>query len=104
MSEQHTDGPWVADEADDFGDHNIHPAGEVSALGVAINRHDPVLTAANARLIAAAPDLLAALTGLIEMLDMKSNRTGGEHDADVGPLIEAARAALARATTQEHAP
>lgn len=47
---------------------------------------------ANARLMAAAPDLLAALRDLLDEADL------GEVDEYTAPKIEAARAAIARAT------
>jgi len=49
---------------------------------------------ANARLIAAAPDMLAALEELTE--EAYANMTGGK-----GHLIDNARAAIAKATTQQ---
>lgn len=47
---------------------------------------------ANAQLMAAAPDLLAALRDLLDEADL------GEVDEYTAPKIEAARAAIARAT------
>lgn len=47
---------------------------------------------ANARLIAAAPDLLAALRDLLDEADLN------EVDEYTAPKVEAARAAIARAT------
>jgi hypothetical protein len=49
-------------------------------------------TTANARLMAAAPDLLAALRDLLDEADLN------EVDEYTAPKIEAARAAIARAT------
>jgi hypothetical protein len=53
---------------------------------------------ANARLMAAAPDLLAALRDLLEEADL------GEVDEYTAPKIEAARAAIARATGDQTIP
>lgn len=58
--------------------------------GVANNYTDQAI--ANARLMAAAPDLLAALRDLLDEADL------GEVDEYTAPKIEAARAAIARAT------
>jgi len=55
MSAQHTPGPW---HTEGFGDQST--VGDAHGLGpLAVN-----LSAANARLIAAAPELLAALKAL----------------------------------------
>ena len=53
---------------------------------------------ANARLMAAAPDLLAALRDLLDEADL------GEVDEYTAPKIEAARAAIARATCDQTIP
>lgn len=53
---------------------------------------------ANARLIAAAPDLLAALCDLLDEADLN------EVDEYTAPKIEAARAAIARATCDQTMP
>ena len=53
---------------------------------------------ANARLMAAAPDLLAALRDLLDEADL------GEVDEYTAPKIEAARAAIARATGDQTMP
>ena len=55
-------------------------------------------TTANARLMAAAPDLLAALRDLLDEADLN------EVDEYTAPKIEAARAAIARATCDQTMP
>jgi hypothetical protein len=57
---------------------------------------------ANARLIAAAPDLLAALVNCMDILGRaESNASGMGAEWDyVGPRVAAARAAIAKATGQ----
>ena len=55
-------------------------------------------TTANARLIAAAPDLLKALIDLLDEADL------AEVDEYTAPKIEAARAAIARATGDQTIP
>ncbi len=91
MSAQHTPGPWfvahlpdgqgswVACDPDGCG---IHADGSYMAVCVS------PIGEANARLIAAAPDLLAALEGLFRLLD-----AGSLYE----PQAFAARAAIAKA-------
>ncbi len=65
----HTPGPWLAEPADFFGDHNIRQAdtGNIAAVAAVVsNLRDPEEVAANARLITAAPDLLEIITRLIK--------------------------------------
>lgn len=60
----HTAGRWSFDPADMFGDHNIVLADSDNRLAIAAvvsNLREAAEVQANARLIAAAPDLLAAL-------------------------------------------
>lgn len=52
---------------------------------------------ANARLIAAAPDLLEALEGLLEACEREANSKGGDFGPVIGPAAYAAEAAIARA-------
>ena len=61
----HTPGPWITGEADEFGDHNITPNGEIAAVAAVVsNMRAPSEVAANSKLIAAAPDLLTTLNDL----------------------------------------
>ncbi|ALJ12599.1 hypothetical protein [Sphingopyxis macrogoltabida] len=63
MRERHTSGPWLAEAADVFGDHNIvllSSANDCRAVAAVVsNMRDPSEVSANAFLVAAAPDLLA---------------------------------------------
>ena len=65
MKDETTAGPWVAEPADMFGDHNIvldDRSEDCRAIAAVVsNMRDPVEVAANAHLIAAAPDLLEAV-------------------------------------------
>lgn len=67
MSEKWTDGPWRVGEPDEFGDIAIQPALSQLAVAVMVNGEIMRLAgradehAANAHLIAAAPDLYGAL-------------------------------------------
>ena len=53
---------------------------------------------ANARLMAAAPDLLAALQILLEACEQRANTEGGDFGSGIGPAAALATAAIARAT------
>jgi hypothetical protein len=89
---QHTKGPWSVGVAPE----ETLPTYLIGADGVLFCRvvgspgHD---AEANARLIAAAPDLLAACEGLVDLL--------GAHQWGEGPALRAARAAIAKAHSTE---
>jgi hypothetical protein len=102
--QKHTPGPWTAkDESGQyFCDHDwhaesdsaslscsapIHANGEVVAIAVTEGWSDAKIDA-NARLIAAAPDLLDALESLVEGMDASGIK---------GSYLESARAAIAKA-------
>jgi hypothetical protein len=95
MTAQHTPGPWTADKLQDRDTFNIFADGFVSAMCQVSRMENSTRstsgseTAANARLIAAAPDRLEALQDLL--LDMQ-NRV---RDAET---MSKARAAIAKAT------
>lgn len=61
--EKWTPGPWMADGPDYFCDYNILPGnGESAAIGAVVSNCRPKAEVrANARLIAAAPDLAEAV-------------------------------------------
>lgn len=94
MSTQHTPGPWIwGPNAQLHADTSLPEclrvlnvgAGKTTAL--CWDEHD-------ARLIAAAPALLAALQGLVGEADLGEI----DHDDDTRELIERARAAIELAT------
>lgn len=103
MSEaKHTPGPWV------FIGHEAQGLGEYAQIGQIGAFSDVVARVctkhkanhslnkcgqANARLIAAAPELLDALAGLIGCIDHGSD--------DPGARLDAARAAIAKATGEQ---
>ena len=59
---KHSQGPWTAEGPDHFGDYNIHEPGIRAVVAAVIsNLRDPEEIEANARLVAAAPNMLAAL-------------------------------------------
>ncbi len=76
MSAQHTRAPWVA--------HQLKS--QTGIYDESGNRIASALYVADARLIAAAPELLEALQSMVKVLG------GG------GPVTQAARAAIAKAT------
>jgi hypothetical protein len=86
-----TPGPWAAaDEPDPIGKrYVVHSI--LTATGVA-----HCWTTGDARLIAAAPDLFAALAGLANALECPSAMKGRTL-VDVPQALEEARAALAKA-------
>lgn len=97
MNTTHTPGPWYADKIQDRTAYNIFMPGYGSA-GASV-QHCSNATGCmgpeveyNARLIAAAPDLLAALQTLVRAID----RLPGNNPLD--GLADEARSAIARAT------
>lgn len=102
MKAQHTPGPWVTDKA------TIRTQAEPGWLIATIE--NAIARDANARLIASAPDLLAALENLLQSDLVEwfppSPNTGGKGDwtdelkAKGAPIL-AARAAIAKAKGME---
>lgn len=94
---KHTPGPWLVEQGERTDADNIDvisPDGRDDpwTVAVAIGSCGPGgCTIANARLIAAAPDLLEALTSIADQLERV-----GDSRKDA-PFIEAARAAIAKA-------
>jgi hypothetical protein len=92
MNTQHTPGPWAVKHHEDTDTYSIIVAGRqwnswtVAALGH--SKEDE----ANARLIAAAPDLLAVCQELEESVEYWS-----EYDVPLG-IVDRIRAAIAKAT------
>lgn len=69
MSAKHTPGPWEACKVGDYGDYDgrcLVVLGDDMRVAVALG--EDKTAKANARLIAAAPDLLDALQDLVAML------------------------------------
>ena len=85
----HSPGPWIAVHcADDGGEFSIHAA---NGIHVALSIGGTKSEAANARLIAAAPELLEALRGLMKLDEELSSEGAIE-------ALDKARAAIAKAT------
>lgn len=96
MSTKHFEGPWTIETDEARGDDIYFPirAGDgLVCLVDATPIDDPALPA-NARLIAAAPELLEALQGLINICTHPSATKEGMRQ-----IAREARAAIAKATT-----
>jgi len=92
METKHTPGPWKAYESADAGWFDIESEGGLDVLG-----YEGCAKEANARLIAAAPDLIEALdtlTLVVGMTPMKGNLEALQEAQDM------ARAAIKKATGQ----
>jgi len=100
-STQHTPGPWMVQLIserwhgydwptfairDSVGNHCLAVIGDVDRATADKNT-------ANARLIASAPELLAALVTLLDHADL-----GEIHDEETAAAVNNARAAIAKAT------
>lgn len=88
MTQTHTPGPWFesAEDGDKICDSNGYPVAEIDTPRCESE------TNANARLIAAAPEMLAALKALLfDCLHGNGAETWEQHK-------DAARAAISRAT------
>jgi hypothetical protein len=98
MKTQHTIGPWKVELAQTTpGLCIVTPKGGTAYIGddnLKFNRGEQ---AANARLIAAAPDLLEALQDA-EFLLRKAGQIGGPMQDSFNRSAEDARAAIAKAT------
>lgn len=97
MSGSHTPGPWGVSRLDGGEQYNIlDSSDQPDANVVATARfHDdsPGETLSNARLIAAAPDLLAALRDVLRIAKAASLGVSGN-----APRLARAEAAIAKAT------
>lgn len=94
---QHTPGPWTFTKNDD-GVRRIKAPSHAGSL-MCDERYYPWCPAEDAdwRLIAAAPDLLAALRELVTLWDSPEPFTGADALQAIGEATERARAAIAKA-------
>lgn len=103
---KHTPGPWTVEIVKDGGNwtynvRTVKPHNPAGCLGKHIATCNPLMEArgeSNASLIAAAPDLLAALEDLVERAGTsmhQANSDGAEYDVDAE--LKAAYAAIAKA-------
>ena len=103
----HTPGPWAVTKAKPrtvtSGGVLICNAALRNLGTVKQNKHgkDEIEAEANARLIAAGPELLEALQALISACEFEANSlAGGDFSDLIGPPAYAAYAAIAKATGQ----
>lgn len=95
MGTKHTPGPWEIEPSDDGQSHWIVPAASNGCgwVGDRYMRVSGPIDIHDARLIAAAPDLLAALQDCFQWFENDSPL-----DAPCGPEMRKAREAIAKAT------
>jgi hypothetical protein len=94
METKHTPGPWTFTESVARGEHRFYICAGAAPPGAKL----PALadTKPNARLIAAAPDMLNALLWVVQ------HHADFEHMTDdAANAIHAARAAIAKATGEQ---
>lgn len=90
---QHTPGPWEAIQSEySYGFAIQHSGSSIAAVWPENLRGQTLPSQANARLIAAAPDLLEALEA--EMADLEEDIRWSE-DSDLARLVERRNRALA---------
>jgi hypothetical protein len=95
MSTQHTPGPWTTDGDAYSGNLDIvAPTGRIAMLDCEFSEETEDVLTANAHLIAAAPDLLAALREIVAAVEV------GDVDgfSPSGDWFREAKAALNKAT------
>lgn len=97
MSEQHTVAPWRTDP--DVGNESVLGADGIMVADCSIftarnHRRNPAINQANARLIAAAPDLLEALIDAVAIMERMNTL---RHLDSQFPTLDGARAAIAKA-------
>ena len=85
-----TDGPWASDS-----EFISSPDGFIAQL---VERDTPRETEANARLIASAPDLLAALSGIFDHAERTDAADLAEIWSRIDDIRNLARAAISKAT------
>ena len=93
----HTPGPWY--DVAFYGNHSIGSV-DVRVAEVVRDGVDDVEGEANARLIAAAPDLLDALRNALDTIEIGQRIRDPKWDGSAAPhsTIGMARAAIAKAT------
>ena len=97
----HTPGPWVVTQLARINARSVvvdADEGRRRIAKIALSATLPETDQANARLIAAAPELLSALEGLLDHHHVVARAAGDSPgDPDQAPEVIAARAALAKA-------
>lgn len=90
---QHTPGPWVWQHWPD-GTHTVAQSSTLGTIATIFPGPQEEEQAANARLIAAAPELLEALTWAVRFIDTYASKAAGP----ATPEVNKCRAAIAKAT------
>ena len=100
QEQTHTPGPWTA--WDRGIGWEVHHSVDANGYGISINDgFRETFSEADAKLIAAAPDLLAALERIVTASDSNEAKGGEMWWAEtVYPFVEAAKAVLAKAKGQ----
>ena len=94
-----TKGPWEIVPDPDSVWYYVHIVdGEGGDVAAVYRRSEPAEGPANARLMAAAPDLLEALQTIVNGWDRSPQSAGAGLEATFYDGIEQAKAAIARAT------
>lgn len=76
---KYTDGPWMLDGPDEFGDYNVvSPEGPSAVAAVVSNLRDPEQVAANARLVAASPEMAVEIRKQITWLRHLRSEAAGK--------------------------
>lgn len=100
MAKTHTPGPWqmsgVRGTSPVYKGHGVGPDGQPYVVIVPYNDKDHAECLANARLIAAAPDMLAALKALVTFFESTGFKTGFLADSRAAIAKAEGRNALAR--------
>lgn len=91
---KHTPGPWEI-TVNNYDHYGIHQAGMNGMAIIWINKQHSEMDDANARLIAAAPELLEALRQAADELDAIMNQKG--HTAKTRAIRDTSYAAIAKA-------
>lgn len=105
---KHTPGPWTFSKSDIFGDiryyiaqadnakYTPHYSDVATLIAETVSTEREAIQEANARLIAAAPELLAALKAMVALDEEEHQR--GPGDIDICKEVQDAYAAIAKAT------
>jgi len=93
MTTRHTPGPWTAYGRQVSGSHGEYPLGIMVADCNVTPERGEVECKSNARLIAAAPELLEAAKDMLEYFDMAY----GEHGENNSPAVIALHEAISKA-------
>ena len=98
---KHTPGPWSLTSFDGTRMAEVRVDGKLACLLHSFSRNSTLEDEANARLIAAAPDLLEALEDLIDLCKCAMQTANGDiGEYDIDGELKQARKAIAKARGQ----